>query len=106
MNINAIEKALVAFRDKQVEDGMKCTGLRIRVDDNGAYILGNCCFEKISATKAVLDKESNTLTLTFHHESDEPRPRTEIIDCDHVSMITVESSREVEVSTDGMVEIL
>ena len=106
MNINAIEKALVAFRDKQVTDGTKCTGLRIRIGEQ-SFIIGDCWNCRVdSATKAVLDKKSKTLTLSFHYESDEPRPRTEIIDCDHVFGICVESSRDSEVPPDVTVEIL
>lgn len=106
MNIDIIEKALVAFRDKKVTDGAKCTGLSIRVGER-VFILGNCwddCTK--SASKAVLNKGANTLTLCYHYESDEPRPRIELVDCGHVSGISVESSRDAEVITDGMVEIL
>jgi len=106
MNINVIEEALVAFRDKKVTDGARCTGLRIRVE-NRLYAIGRCWNTDVKcASKVSLNKATGTLTLSYCYESDDPRPRIELVDCGQVSGIAVESSRDAEVSTDGMVEIL
>ena len=106
MNINKIEEALVAFRDKKVIDGARCTGLCIRLGTR-TYAIGRCWDTDCkSASKVVLDKTTGTLTLSYCYDCDDIRPCTELLDCGQVTVISVEGSRDTEVSVDGTVEIL